>query len=205
MTGDLGVLVADKDMQQALRGLLERSSSLEIRPLVGVRVEAMQGHDPAVRLRGVQFARNVFARTHAHLLLVMDLEGSGASEPAESIEAQLDEQLRAQWGERGRAVVIDPELEAWVWSRSPNVGPELGFESTEILRNWLVERGLWRPGAPKPIRPKDAVLAALRESRLQVSSARFAALAHKVSLRNCEDRAFGRLVATLREWFPPPR
>jgi len=79
----------------------------------------------------------------------------------------------------------------------------LGFETTEVLRNWLGERGLWQPNAPKPARPKDAPLAALRKSQIQVSSSRFAALSRKVSLRNCEDRALGRLVATLREWFPP--
>lgn len=202
MTGDLGVLVADKDMQQAVLGLLGRWQSLGIRQLSGVRVEAMPGHDPAVRLRGVEFARNVFGRTHAHVLLLLDLEGSGASESAEFVESQLDEQLRAQWGQRGRSVVIDPELETWVFSRSHHIGPELGFESNAQLRSWLVERGFWRPDANKPSRPKEAMLAALYESRRQVTSARFATLAQSVSLRNCEDRAFTRLVATLQEWFP---
>ena len=60
-------------------------------------------------------------------------------------------------------------------------------------------------GHTKPADPKKAYHAALREKRMPPSAALFRKLAKTVSLRSCEDSAFGQLLATLREWFPQPQ
>ena len=38
----------------------------------------------------------------------------------DDLQAALNQEFRASaWGERGKAIVLAPELETWVWSDSP--------------------------------------------------------------------------------------
>lgn len=69
--------------------------------------------------------------------------------------------------ERTEVVVIDPELEIWVWSASPHVEDVLGWKgSTPPLRSWLCNQGLWGDDRPKPQDPKRAMEGALYEKRI---------------------------------------
>ena len=70
------------------------------------------------------------------------------------------------------------------------------------LREWLVARGMWEAGDPKPGDPKTGVEQALREVRIHRSSALYRRLAEKVGLASCKDDAFARLRAILSGWFP---
>ena len=152
---------------------------------------------------GHEFLRT-FCRTHAHALVVLDREGCGQEAlPREQLESFIEEALaRSGWSERARAVVIDPELEAWVWSDSPCVDRELHWEQRQPdLRAWLRDQGLLGRDAVKPARPKEALEAALRAVRMPRSSAIYEALAKKVSVQRCEDPAFGKLKAVIQGWF----
>ena len=133
--------------------------------------------------------------------------GAGAT-PREDIERIVQGDLyRNGWEDRGRAVVIDPELEAWVWSGSPVVPTALGWGAKyNELRSWLAQRGLWIDGSPKPIDPKSAMDTALeyaaRPTRRRRSARVFGEIAAGVSVEGCHDPAFRKLMATLRAWFP---
>ena len=118
----------------------------------------------------------------------------------------MEEDLRkAGWGNRSKAVVIEPELETWVWSESPRVDEVLGWnEGTGELRNWLCERDLWPDDEAKPPDPKSALKHAMRERNLSPTAVTFKNLAEKVSIRNCKDPAFLEVRKTLQEWFPAP-
>ena len=201
---DLVVLAADKDMQHALMGLLQaRSRAMGIRA-VSFDVLVHSDHDAACALRGVSFLSN-YSRDYHHGLLLFDHEGSGREgTPPEELQQTLNRDFATSgWGDRARTIVVDPELEAWVWSASPHVAAVAGWTSqSRSLRSWLVARGLLRRGERKPSRPKEAFHALLRAAKTARSASLYQQLAEKVSLENCEDRSFGELKATLREWFP---
>ena len=200
---DLVVLVADKDMQHALKGLLSRPKALGIRPIAH-DIYLHPQHDPACARRGVSFLSG-FAAQYRHGLLLFDHEGSGCeATPAEELQREVDRRFAdSAWGERARTVVVAPELEAWVWSESPHVDAVAGWSGrTPTLRAWLVDKDWIRAGASKPARPKKAFHAALRAARVARSASLYQQIAERVSLQRCKDRSFRRLRDTLREWFP---
>ena len=200
---DLVVLAADKNIEYALKGLFARPEALGIQPIeVDIFIEPE--HDPACALRGVGFLAN-FAGEYKHGLLISDHEGSGK----EDVQTQnLQESLNIEfegtsWGEgRAKAIVLSPELETWVWSKSPNVDEIIGWKNRQPgLRHWLVQRGWLKSGEIKPVRPKEAFVAALREARLPRSSSIYRQLATKVSLERCTDETFWEFRNIIRNWF----
>jgi hypothetical protein len=200
---ELIVLVADKNMEFAVKGILSRFNALGIRE-VAPEINVDPENDPGCLLRGHLFLRP-FVNQYAHALILLDREGSGRERICrETLESEIEERLnRSGWGNRAAAIVIDPELEMWVWSDSPHVDSVLGWEGKEpALRNWLQERGYLQEGRIKPGRPKEAMEQALRTVRKPRSSSIYQQLARKVSLERCTDSSFVKLKTILQGWFP---
>lgn len=203
---DLVLLVADTDAKAALCALLTRPPALGIRNITA-DVFVHPEHDPGVFLRAENLLRQ-FLQSHRYAMAVFDREGSGREELSpQELEEDLKRRLSGSgWGDRARAVAIDPELEAWVWSGSRHVAHALGWSGPGELHRWLTAHGFVNPCAPqgtKPSRPKEAMEAALHQARVPRSSAIYADLARKVSVERCRDSSFCRLRDTLRQWFPP--
>lgn len=198
---DLIVLCADKNMEFALRGILSRTAALDIRE-IEADIYVHPERDPGCLNRGCDFLR-AFAESHTHALLIFDHQGSGREHQSpEAMESALAAALAGQGWRGHAAIVIGPELENWVWSDSPHVDDVLGWqEKTPPLREWLADQGLWQTGATKPVQPKEAVEAALRQSRKQRSSSIYRDLATCVSLGRCTDRAFLKLKSALQSWY----
>lgn len=199
---DLIVLAADKDMHHALAALLRsRPQAMGIRS-VSFDILVHSQHDPGCALRGISFLEN-YARDYDHGLLVFDHEGSGReSTPRAQLQQSLDSEFAdSMWGDRAKTIVVEPELEAWVWSSSPHVATVAGW-ANRSLRNWLFSENWLRAGELKPSRPKEAFHAALRMAGVARSASLFEQLAETVSLENCHDLSFLELKATLRQWFP---
>jgi hypothetical protein len=155
---DLILLVADKNMEASLKGLLSRFRSLKFRQ-VAFDLYVHPERDPGCLLRAHDFLRP-FASRYERALVLLDHAGCGQDlEERSKLEANLERRLDgAGWEGRAAAVVIAPELENWVWSDSPKVDIALGWEGkTPPLRDWLVEKGLLQAGATKPSEPKRAV------------------------------------------------
>ncbi len=203
---DLFVLVADDTMRLAVEALLSRYRSLGIRS-VEARVVTHARRDAAVLRECHEFLRP-FLSLATHALVMFDREGCGSEEPREALEADVEARLAQNgWELRSAAVVIDPELDVWVWSDSPHVDATLGWRQHGIhLRTWLAERGFLQPGHGKPERPKEALDAALRNSNKRRSSSLYFDIATRVSFERCADPAFLKLKSTLQRWFPssPP-
>lgn len=200
--GDLFCLAADRDIEEALQGLLARPQSLQIRPITAT-IRTHPNRDPGCYLRAHDFLRS-FPRWFVHALVVFDREGCGnESHSREELEKEVEDRLQAAgWGDRARVVVMDPELEAWVWSDSPQVEKALGWAGrAPALRSWLIESGFLAQAADKPSRPKEAVELALRLVRKPRSSAIYREIAESVSLRRCRDPAFAKLRLILQDWF----
>jgi hypothetical protein len=137
-------------------------------------------------------------------LVLFDFEGCGSGErDASAVEADLRQRLsNAGWGDRAEVIVLDPELEAWVWSESPHVARILGWQQGAApLRAHLESEGTWPQGLSKPPRPKEALEAVLRRTRVRRSPAIYGELARTVSLDRCSDPAFQRLRSFLRSRF----
>ena len=199
---DLYVLAADADMLQAMQGLLDRPARLNVRP-IDYKIERHLNRDAGCRTGAAAYLAPLRS-SYQHAIVIFDKDGCGR-EDASREEIQKDVELaldRNGWGTKAKAIVIEPELEAWVWRESPHVANALGWTSYTELKTWLADRGHWSAGAAKPRDPKKAMRTALREKRRQSSAALFGELARKVSLRRCGCPAFTELLETLGAWFP---
>ena len=200
---DLVVLVADKNMEYALRGLLEdRTPALGIRQLT-YDIYSHPRHDPGCLNEAHEYLGGLLHQ-YRHALVLFDKEGCGQEhQNAQMLEKEVNSRLSGSgWDEYAAVIVLDPELEVWVWSESPHVAQCLGWAGNEpSLGEWLVSEGWLPEGEHKPPRPKEALEAALRESRRPRSSAIYQYLARRVSLAGHTERAFVCLVKTLQRWF----
>lgn len=140
------------------------------------------------------------AGLYQHALVLIDAEWGILS--AEEIEEKIQDDLnRNGWKGRSAVVVIDPELEIWVWSSSRHI-PELFGTDWETIKNLGHQTGYWQAGETKPSRPKELLDVVLRHTRKKRSAALFRQLAGQVSLNTCQDDSFRRFREILRGWFP---
>jgi hypothetical protein len=199
----LVVLVADLDMENALISLLSRPQSLETRPFT-FDCYRHPGKDPGVYQGCVNYLRQFF-QTYHYALVLFDYQGCGREEtPKQVVEEQLKASLaRNGWTDRAEVIVLEPELEAWVWSQSPHVAEVLGWGASDDLRAFLIEKNWLNEGDVKPQKPKEAMEAALRWVKKPRSAHYFKELGEKASLRGCQDPSFNQLLTVLRQWFPP--
>ena len=139
---------------------------------------------------------------YSNALVMFDREGCGqenrsADELEDIVQSQLD---RVGWADHSSVIVLDPELEIWVWSDSPHVSRILGIARPEL--DQLL--GQYRsPGNLKPSRPKELMEKVLRQSHVPRSSSLYADLARFVGIERCTDPAFLRLKSYLIRWFQP--
>ena len=207
MTGptdlDLVVLVADADQQAVLRSLLSsRRQSLGIRDIRS-KVDKHPLHDPGC-LDPLPILNSYVTIASCHALVVLDREGCGRESDAASIAESVRSRLQTGgWQNRADAIVIDPELESWVWSPSPHVARTLGWKGTSSeLRRQLSAAGIWPDDVLKPPRPKEAMEWVLRQNSIRRVAGLYSTLAEKVSLQGCSDPAFEQVRQRLVEWFP---
>jgi hypothetical protein len=200
---DLVVLAADLNMEFAVRGLISREYALRIRRIT-FEVFRHPHRDPGCLLRSHLFLRP-YSGQYAHAIVMFDREGCGredlsSSELTQMVEQGLDS---SGWNGRATAIVLDPELENWVWSDSPHLADVFGWRDRQPdLRTWLNRKGHWPEGFSKPRNPKSAVEDALRETGTPRSSALYRNLAERVSFQRCTDPSFERFRTQLATWFP---
>jgi len=198
---DLVLLMADKNAQFALKGALGRPAALGIRP-IEFEFLVHPGRDGGARKNGSEVLERELRRFN-HALLVLDFEGCGTDLPnAAALEAKLDEELATHWQTAAKSIVIEPELDVWVWGSDNAVEEAIEWPKPKRMREWLSEQGFAFEANEKPTRPKEALEAALRISGFPRSSAVYQNIASRISLRRCGDQAFIRLRNQLREWFP---
>jgi hypothetical protein len=202
-TRDLVALVADKDMEQTVSGLLAREAAIGMRHIELV-IYVHPSRDSGCRTGCHEFLRP-FVNKFERAIVMFDREGSGGDPtPRRDLELRAEDMLSAAgWDSRCAAIVLDPELESWVWSDSPEVDRVVGWAGRQPpLREWLRRNGFECLANGKPERPKEALRSALRHVRKQPSSSLFRALARDVSVRRCVDPSFQKFVSTLQTWFP---
>lgn len=216
MKRDIVWLVADLECEATLRGFLERPQfhlSLGCGAFrFSVRDDLLrdaQGKDPGVWKRAHELLR-ASRITHRYAVIILDNAWEGSPGPTQ-IEVDISQNMeRSGWSSDHFAViVIDPELEAWVWQDNPHVEEAFGHSRPPSLRDRLAtiphsesDQPLWPSGAPKPPDPKAAVESVLSMYRAGVASPVFNEITSKVSVAQCQDPAFQKLRAALQNWFP---
>ena len=209
MKRDCVFLLADKNMKGAFEGFFSRENfhlSLNCGPfdfdVVKDIAVASGDNDPGLYTQGHELLRP-FQVTHHRALVVLDAEWDG-SPGAERIKADLSGKIKSTgWGsETFRVIVIDPELENWIWQKNDHVAKGLGCPSCqEMMGDATVQAG-WPEAEAKPPRPKELLEDILRRRRIPRSSAIYKNITSRVSVKGCTDSAFEELLAALREWFP---
>lgn len=200
---DLVVLVADKDIEATVTGLLSRADALGVRPVTWEPFRHPNRDSGCFKVAH-DFLRSQTNRFD-HALVMFDRHGCGRDAQARVlIEEDVESRLNANgWQGRAAAVVLDPELEVWVWSPSRRVDEALGWKGRQpALRDTLTAEGMLTAGATKPADPKRAVARALEIVRKPRSSAIYEELARAMPVTGCRDPAFQKLLEVLRRWFP---
>ena len=200
---DLIVVVPDADMEFAVRAMLCRPEALRMRSIT-FDVRRHLQRDAGCRSDCHNYLR-MWLREYRYAMVLFDHEGSGQENSERvQLESEVEGVLRINgWDDRAAVIVIEPELEAWIWSDSPVVDEVLGWTGrTPALRAWVQSAtGFWRAQQIKPERPKEAFDAALRKVGKQHSPSVFEDLATRVSMDRCVDPAFGKFKSVLQGWF----
>jgi hypothetical protein len=202
MPKDLVLLVADKNMDHGIRGLLRRPLALGIRP-IETQIYVHPRRDPGCARESHAFLRP-FIGDYRHAMVMLDYSGSGREDlSADALSREVRGRLAENgWEDRTEVIVLDPELEVWVFASSPHVERCLGWRGRTRLRRWLERKNLWIPDRPKPPNPRAALEMALFQAKKPRSSSVYQCLSQRVSVRGCVDPAFLKFRDTLARWFP---
>jgi hypothetical protein len=204
----LGFMVADKNMEACVHGLLSRSewqksigcSLVDVAPQ---DVHVAAGHaDPGLYSRGRDLLRP-HAGSYEHMVVMVDAEWAGSPDPR-SVQMRMREHLNgAGWSDdRSLALVFEPEVDLWLWTKTDHTARALGWPAWSQLDAALAAAGHWPPDAPKPPRPKEAAEWALRRQRKPRSSSVYRDVTANVGLGRCTDASYVALRNALQTWFP---
>lgn len=208
IVNDLIVLVADKNMEFTVKGILDNHQRLGIRPLPEGKRKIFPGPQDAGCYRRCQDYLRPYSRDYQYALVMIDKEGSGTEHLSRvEIEENIEQRMASSgWDDRAKAIVFDPELEIWVWSDSPKVDEVLDWGARQPnMREWLKENGWLENNEAKPKRPKEALEAVLKTVKKPWSSSIHYKLAQQVSFNRCSDESFIKFKNLLSEWFPKER
>jgi hypothetical protein len=144
-----------------------------------------------------------YLNSHNRVVVMFDKK-FGGERPASEVREEALGRLRANgWaGDTADVVVIDPELEVWIWQDSPHVHETVGHAGERSLRDELKNETEWPDGFQKPLQPKALFREVCKRNRKGYSSSLYRDIVKKVSVKNCSDPAFQQLAFTLRRWFP---
>lgn len=202
---DLIVLVADKDMQLTIEGLLSRPRSFGI-STIEYDVYPHPRRDPGCRNEAHDYLRS-FHNQYRHALVMFDWEGCGYENEValHDLETNIEGKLRQNgWhgDDRVKVIIFNPELEIWVWSDSRTVDRILEWNNQSLpLRKWLRDNNYILLGQLKPADPKKALQDCLQIVRKPRSASIYRQLADEVNFSNCVDAAFLMFKSTLKNWF----
>jgi hypothetical protein len=191
---DLVILVSDSDIEIGIKTLIEkRYNSLNIKQ-INFDIYKHPQRDPGVLKKAHEFLRPHIS-SYRYALVMFDYEGCGDEDkPIDELEAVVKERLENNgWERRCEVIILNPELEIWIWTESQQVAKVLNIAPRDL-------RDLIKDGKPK--RPKEKMRECLRKSGIPWSSSLFKEIAEKISLTKCKDKSFEKFKTTLNSWFP---
>ncbi len=202
---DLLVLVADKNMEFLLKGVLPRIPKVEGLKEFSFDIFVHPYRDPGIYSDADEFLRG-FSGEYSKTLVMLDHEGCGhGGKSREEIEKELENKLnKVGWKNRNCVVCIAPELENWIWVNEVRMREAISWNQNTGLYDWLHNRGLKAKECSKPDRPKEAFEKVLKVSSMPRSSAIYYEIGSKASYKQCKDNAFKKMLGYLKASFPLP-
>lgn len=208
---DVVFLVADSTMQQTLEGFFNRDGfhhslgcgSVDIDPRANRDVFVAAGqNDPGLYARADELLRP-HCTTHRRAVVMLDADWDG-SPGGPAIDRHVSALVANVWEpDEVAVIVLEPEIEAWFWQPdSPHVKAAMNYRGDRPYREVLARAEHWPDGVTKPPRPKEALEYMRKAHRADLSPAVLRRAAQHVSVRRCQDAAFGLLRETLCRWFP---
>ncbi len=148
----------------------------------------------------------LFKSQYNHAMIVLDRQWNDSSKTPSDIEQHITANMqRAGWTrERFEVVVIDPELETWLFQEKDIFLNAFRYhDGARALRDQLDETGHWPKGQAKPTDPKATIGRALHLGKSASPTVLFSKVCSRISVKDCQDTAFLKFKRTLRCWFPP--
>jgi len=205
-------LVADGTMTQVLKNFLSRGyfeDRLGCRTFgfdfqQDVVVDVRNGNTDGWIHRRAHALLRPYLPSHQNAVILLDKNFGGRLSAAIVRGEILNNLLRNGWSaECVEVVVIDPELETWLWQRgNPHVARGFQYNGPVSLEVFLEAEGFWSAAALKPTRPKEAARLLLQRYRGGPPMVVYARIIENISVSGCQDPAFNLLAAALRRWFP---
>jgi hypothetical protein len=195
-------LVADRNMEAVVASLLGKHEALGTREIQSQIIRHPQ-HDPGC-YRDATPLLSVFANQARQALVLLDRDWDGVPNlPSRQIEAEVESRIAVMKQGWARCIVIEPELEAWLFTRSPRLDEAVGWRGrAPSLSEALANANLWSASEPKPSDPKATMKWALSQVGKQTSSSIYGQIALHLGVGKCVDPSFLRFRSTLQEWFP---
>ncbi|GHV74909.1 hypothetical protein AGMMS49940_22110 [Spirochaetia bacterium] len=201
--------LADKNMKFSFEGFLTRPDFYKklgcgpfaFDPQQDAKVAAGD-NDPGLCKRGHELLR-LYQATHHHAVVVLDAQWDGSPGKEKIAERLYDNIIRTGWPEGSfQVIVIDPELENWIWQQHDDIARNLQFANRYELMADPDLIAAWPTGQDKPTFPKEIFEKLLRKKQIQRSSVLYKQITSQIPVRGCRDPAFLSLVETLQRWFP---
>lgn len=205
---DLLVFAADADTGAFIGALLDRPEALGIRR-VTFDIKRHDRRDPGMVTDGPERAR-LWKGHYEKALLIWDHEGSGRERKQTPAQAAADIAGRMDdvtWANNHTVVVLEPELEIWLWHCESALRAHLDVSADELLK-WIevfAGRARETPEAVKRDSPKDLFedIVKVRLKRT-ISPRDFEHIGRRASIRGLMScPSFAAIAGALREWFPP--
>ena len=204
------ILVADGTMKAVFQAFFRRPqffnalgcAEFDFDPATEIVFDALRakGFDGGVYSRCDDLLRN-YLKTHEHAMVVIDRQFGGESPATQVRNEMMSRLLQSGWSnERIEVVIIDPELEVWMWQDNPNVWDALNCRSS--LREDLLKCGNWPAEAAKPLQPKETIMRIIKDNRAGAPLAVYSKIASKVAVSKCTDESFTAFRSTVQGWFP---
>ena len=197
---DLIVVVADSYQEKVIEALLPRIPITSNTKTFTYDIIRNPRNDSGSYNDSHELLRPYINQYH-FAIVVFDHEGCGVEDTKTRVETESDVEGLLSingWPNRNSVIVIDPELENWMWIDNPNVQDAIGWFGIESLYVWARANGKIAHGEAKPIRPKETLEEALRISNSAKSSSIYKKIAGTVSYKGCTDPAFIKLIQTIK-------
>ncbi len=202
---NLVVLVPDIDIENCVMSLLDRFLLLENLAPYNYKIIRHPMRDPGCLVDPEAYLRS-YLKTHDFALVIFDHDGCGKEkETREKLEAKVTALIgRNGWEGRSACVVIDPEIENWIWANSQKMAELVGWKSNEDLRKHLEENNFLPKGKDKPPKPKEALKFALKGTNIRISPALYQSITSAVPFKSCTSPSFLKFKSTITTWFQAP-
>jgi hypothetical protein len=204
---DLIVLVADSDQKALIETFIKRLIRTNAISTITFEVIKNPMRDPGNFNDSPDFLRH-HIRNFRFAIVLFDFEGSGANAKFNNrtdAENDLEKRLaRNGWKNKSAVIIIEPEIEIWLWANKYSVANAIGWKGKEQgipLHKWLEINGWLSTGKTKPFRPKECYEEVLKRINVPRSSSIFSKIADSVSYNGCIDESFQKFFNILKNWF----